>query len=112
MEKDFKFLLDRMKQNRPVLLLGAGFSAGAKNGSGEPLPIGWRLSQNLYNHFFENGVVDDLDPEISKEIANKKDDLKEICTYLRLLNKVSERVFVNKKVLQKGSKKVSTFNTQ
>lgn len=91
MEKDFKFLLDRMKQNRPVLLLGAGFSAGAKNGSGEPLPIGWRLSQNLYNHFFENGVVDDLDPEISKEIANKKDDLKEICTYLRLLNKVSER---------------------
>ncbi|BAK99576.1 hypothetical protein OBV_23780 [Oscillibacter valericigenes Sjm18-20] len=89
--KDINFLIDRMKISRPVLLLGAGFSYGATNGEKEPLPMGKVLSHDLYKHFFVEGELSSLDSSILKEIEGKKDDLKEVCTYLRYTDKEKQR---------------------
>ena len=91
MVKDFDFLLERMKQNHPVLLLGAGFSYGATNGVNEPLPLGSKLADMIYTHFFVDGDTSSIDSSILDEIYNKKTDLKELCNYLRLLKKTDER---------------------
>lgn len=91
MERNFDFLLDRMKNSRPVLLLGAGFSVGAVNGDGNPLPVGKKLSNSLYDYFFADGARIGLDDEMLKEIEETKDNLKEVCTYLRLLGKQEDR---------------------
>lgn len=91
MEQNFDFLLNRMKSSRPILLLGAGFSFGAVNGQGTPLPMGKELSHSLYNHFFADRAITGLDDMTIAEVSGKKDDLKELCTYLRLLGKQKER---------------------
>lgn len=91
MKKDFDFLLERMKSSRPVLLLGAGFSAGVKNEEGKALPLGGELSEELYNYFFIEHRIPRVEQRLLDEISEKKRDLKEVCTYLRLLKKDKER---------------------
>ena len=82
--KDINFLLERMRSNRPILLLGAGFSYGAVNGNGKKLPIGTELSHELYREFFVDKLVPGIDETMLKDIAESKDNLRDICTYLRL----------------------------
>lgn len=84
MEKDINFLLERMRSNRPILLLGAGFSYGAVNGNGKKLPIGTELSHELYREFFVDKLVTGINETMLKDIAESKDNLRDICTYLRL----------------------------
>lgn len=91
MIENLDFLFKRMKASRPVLLLGAGFSYGATNANNTPLLLGKKLSQELHKYFFVEGELSTLDPTMLSEINDKEDDLKEICSYLRLCGKVLER---------------------
>lgn len=91
MIENLDFLFERMKISRPILLLGAGFSYGATNENNMPLLLGKKLSQDLHKHFFIEGDLATLDSAMLDEINGKKDDLKEICSYLRFCGKVSER---------------------
>lgn len=100
MAKNFDFLLDRMRKSRPVLLLGAGFSLGAENGEKKSLPTGKELSLKLYKHFFSDEAKTKLDTKTLREIAEKKEDLKEICTYIRLLKKEKERDILLTQIFQ------------
>lgn len=91
MIENLDLLFKRMKASRPVLLLGAGFSYGATNANNTPLLLGKKLSQELHKYFFVEGELSTLDPTMLSEINDKEDDLKEICSYLRLCGKVLER---------------------
>ena len=91
MIENLDLLFNRMKASRPVLLLGAGFSYGATNANNTPLLLGKKLSQELHKYFFVEGELSTLDPTMLSEINDKEDDLKEICSYLRLCGKVLER---------------------
>lgn len=83
--------MKRITISRPVLLLGAGFSYGATNKDSKPLLMGKELSCSLYRHFFVEGELASLDPSILKEVEEKKDDLKAICSYLRYSGKINQR---------------------
>lgn len=112
MKKNFDFLLDRMKGSRPVLLLGAGFSVGAKSQNGNPIPMGKTLSEDLYNHFFIEHPIPGVDKELLDEISEKKHDLKEACTYLRLLGKSKERDLFLTEVFQNCQSSPDDFHNK
>lgn len=112
MKKNFDFLLDRMKGSRPVLLLGAGFSVGAKSQNGNPIPMGKTLSEDLYNHFFIEHPIPGVDKELLDEISEKKHDLKEVCTYLRLLGKSKERDLFLTEVFQNCQSSPDDFHNK
>lgn len=77
----------KMQERRPILLLGAGFSIGAKNSYGINLPKGDELSERLFNKMYPNGYNADY-------IARAKlikHNLKELCSLFRSENRVSQR---------------------
>ena len=73
--QDSKFLKTRLLQRSAALLLGAGFSFGAKNLGGNDLPLGTGLAEKLYNHFYIENV------------SHYKKDLRKICSILRSENR-------------------------
>lgn len=76
----------------PSLLLGAGYSYGAQNKIGNELPIGRKLANDLYDYFFVSKKVGDKLPiDLQKEINDKKDDLKQVCSFLKQLGYTDER---------------------
>lgn len=52
MTTDMDFLKKRLSEKPASILLGAGFSYGAKNKGGNILQLGSGLSTKLYEHFF------------------------------------------------------------
>ncbi|WP_019553616.1 SIR2 family protein [Propionispira raffinosivorans] len=76
-------LVGRMKSQRPVLVLGAGFSLGAKNKSGTSLLLGEKLAENLYNYFYIKHPLPEIDAEDLKEVEAIKGNLRKIATLLR-----------------------------
>ena len=58
-EEIIQFLTSRMSTHTPVLVLGAGFSAGAKNKDGKELPTGSALAQDLFDQLMsKNKKID------------------------------------------------------
>ncbi len=89
----FRQLVTRMREGRPILLLGAGFSCGAVNGMGKSIPMGRTLSNELFSHFYSSSAVGSrsLSKDILTDIADRKDDLRTICSALRAQDLVKER---------------------
>jgi hypothetical protein len=56
---DEKYLIRLLGRNQVVLFLGAGFSLGAKNKTGEPFPTGNTLSAKLWEFLGLEGDYDD-----------------------------------------------------
>ena len=52
MEDNEKILYESMRNNTPVLLLGAGFSLGSRNNDDKDLELASKLGEILYEHFF------------------------------------------------------------
>ena len=70
---NFDALFQTMRIRTPVLLLGAGFSLGAKNERGENIPLGSNLSEKLYNYFFCSGIpMQDIDHDLLSKIEKDK----------------------------------------
>ncbi len=87
----FDSLVKSMSIRKPFLLIGAGFSCGALDSKGDNLMIGKELSKYLYDKFYENGSLKSTDKAMLADIYEQRDNLKSICTFLRLQNKVKER---------------------
>ena len=72
-----ELLRDSLTNKAPLLILGAGFSLGSKNGKRQPIPTGTALANELFNSL--------LVPKLAKnEIADyvqkqKNEDLKFVC---------------------------------
>ena len=80
--------------NYPILLLGAGFSLGAKDGDNRPLVLADKLTDELYKFVLmpKIGEIEDYDLDKDKvEDALKNKNLKLLCTQLRNFGLVKER---------------------
>ncbi len=82
MNQGLDFLKERLSERAAALLLGAGFSFGAKNLGGNDLLLGKDLSEKLYNHFYIE-CPPSKDAEYIKSVSQYKQDLKKICSILR-----------------------------
>lgn len=90
LSQDSTFLKDRLLQRSAALLLGAGFSFGAKNQGGNELPLGAGLANKLYNHFYVE-FPPAKDASYVKNVSKHQDDLRKICTILRSENRQEMR---------------------
>ena len=65
-KESLAYLREQLRQARPMLMTGAGFSAGAKNILGKSIPLGGGLAQELWklcfpnDPFEENSTLQDL----------------------------------------------------
>ena len=90
--KSFKSLIQHMKLRKPVLLLGAGFSYGAVNGQGDTIKMGTGLAEDLFTHFYGPGSKPSITSKDLMDIIEKnRENLKEICSYLRIQGMCKER---------------------
>ncbi|MBC5658705.1 SIR2 family protein [Anaerosacchariphilus sp. NSJ-68] len=83
-----------LEEKTPALLLGAGFSYGAKNERGELLPMGRELTEKLYKYMFIMNPPEEDILEEDKEGAERykeNGDLKGLCGLLRDEGRVDER---------------------
>ncbi len=81
-------------KNMPILLLGAGFSFGAKNNDGEPFMLGKDLTKALYDKVIvpnskKVGLTDDEMSRVEKYVELA--DLKKICNIIRECKLLTER---------------------
>lgn len=90
MNQDLLLLKERLSQRAAALLLGAGFSFGAKNQGGNELPLGKGLAKKLYDHFYVE-CPPDKDTEYIESVAAHQEDLRKICSILRSENRQSIR---------------------
>lgn len=79
---DEKLLIERMSARTPVLVLGAGFSIGAKNGTGKPLMTGRELSQALFDNVLAKGRK--VRKEDLAAYRQEAQDLKKTCDNIEL----------------------------
>lgn len=92
MDKDVELLKNCIENRAPILLLGAGFSLGAKGKCGKPLMLGGELTQRLFDC-----VITPHKNEISAkdwdkvEYAIKWKDLSVICDIIRSNGLIDER---------------------
>ena len=82
MTADMDFLKKRLSEKPASILLGAGFSYGAKNKGGNILQLGSGLSKKLYEHFFVDHPIN-TDRNYLNKVSVQKENLSEICTILR-----------------------------
>lgn len=83
-----------LEEKTPTLLLGAGFSYGAKNEDGDELPLGKELVEKLYQHMFiDNPPCKDIldEDRAGAEQYKNAGDLKGLCGLLRDEGRVDER---------------------
>ena len=81
-----------MKNRKPILLLGAGFSFGARNEKEEELLMGKKLSEALYNRFYElDEDTKTLSQSIKESLKQNKENLSAICSALRAQGLVEQR---------------------
>lgn len=93
-----ELLKGRMKETTPILLIGAGFSAGSVNGNRNKLKMGKELANELYEHFYKDNPPNELPilktmplADYIQQAEEKKDDLSEICTLLSTEGRLNER---------------------
>lgn len=85
MDEDIMKLMLALKEKTPTLLLGAGFSIGAKNYVNNSLPTAKQLTDKLYEEFFVNSLPE---REIYEEDINAAKEykahyeLKDMCSLL------------------------------
>ncbi len=77
----------KMQERKPILLLGAGFSIGAKNIHGEDLPKGDGLCDRLFKRMYPESY----DADYIKRVEQVKNNLKELCSLFRSEDRVSQR---------------------
>ena len=87
--KAIEKLMGIMKTKIPVLLLGAGFSLGAKNENGEDLPRGGELSEFLFEKMYRGNK--NFDDEYICKVEIEKNNLKKLCSLIRSENRVEDR---------------------
>ena len=83
-----------LEEKTPTLLLGAGFSYGAINGTGDSLPLGKNLVEKLFRYMFIDNppCKEMLDEDIEGAEQYKNiGDLKGLCGLLRDEGRVEER---------------------
>lgn len=84
MRKDSLDLLkQRLTERHASLLLGAGFSYGAKNMGGNNLLLGSSLAENLFNHFYLSFPPAGKSPEYLASVSEKKFNLRTLCSIMR-----------------------------
>lgn len=86
-----ELMTHRMKERTPILLLGAGFSIGAKNFAGVPLPKGTELSERLYSHFYNSDFPTEYGEKELITLTKIKDNLKELCHTISSEGRKTER---------------------
>ena len=91
MEDNEKILYESMRNNTPVLLLGAGYSLGSRNNDDKDLELASKLGEILYEHFFTSKKYKSITDEDIEAANQCKTDLKMICTLLKTLELKSER---------------------
>ena len=96
MQKSLEMLHDRLTSpiGHPALLLGAGFSLGAVNIDQQPLVLGKRLTQELYENILIPRIKEIPDYERDCEnvdLTDRQGDLKKFCTWLREFGLENER---------------------
>jgi hypothetical protein len=92
-DEDIALLKFCMTEKTPILLLGSGFSVGAINKTGTPLPTSNELANNLYEHFYLKNppkVKNDLNQYL-EQIKTQKDNLMELCTILHDEKRINDR---------------------
>lgn len=77
----------KMQERKPILLLGAGFSIGAKNYKGIKLPKGDELSDRLFKRMYP----DSYDADYIKKAEKQKKSLKDLCSIFRSEDRVLRR---------------------
>lgn len=80
-------LKTKMQEHKPILLLGAGFSIGAKNSCGVELPMG----NGLCDRLFDTMYPESYDADYIKRAEQVKNNLKELCSLFRSEDRVSQR---------------------
>ncbi len=88
-DEEQKLLLSRMSTRTPILLLGAGFSNGARDKKQHLLPMAHDLAKEL----FENVIckAKGISPENLEEYKEHQDNLKNICYYIEVEDLTAER---------------------
>ena len=74
MTADMDFLKKRLSEKPASILLGAGFSYGAKNRGGNILQLGSGLSKKLYEHFFVDHPINN-DRDYLNKVSVQKENL-------------------------------------
>ena len=92
MDKSVELLQRCIEDRSPILLLGAGFSLGAKGKSGKELMLGGALAQRLYDDI----IIPNKDALSEKALdaanyAMKWKELFQMCNVIRENNLVSQR---------------------
>lgn len=80
--QDLDLLKERLSQRSAALLLGAGFSYGARNLGGNDLPLGRELANKLFNHFYVDCPPTE-DAVYIERVSEYQNDLRKICSILR-----------------------------
>lgn len=81
--KEEELLEQSLKMRNPILFLGAGFSIGAYKGKKE-LPVGKVLRENIFEKFYKNVKLEDLD--ITEDDYNEIEEynLEELCENINM----------------------------
>lgn len=92
MDKDVELLKDCLENRAPILLLGAGFSLGAKGKCGESLMLGGELTRRLYDYVIIPHKSEIGEEDWDKvEYAIKWKNLSAICDVIRNNGLIDER---------------------
>lgn len=104
---ELDFLNARLTERKASLLLGAGFSVGAKNAGHKDILLGEGLSKQLYKHFYIDCPPAKFSREYCENIKLYEKDLKKICTILSSENRRELRDFYLTNIFS-GCKPVGT----
>lgn len=77
-----ELLRNRLTAQKASLLLGAGFSYGAKNAGENDIPLGETLSKKLYQHFYVDCPPQNKSKEYCDSVKADEKNLKKLCTIL------------------------------
>ncbi|EHG19536.1 hypothetical protein HMPREF9334_01851 [Selenomonas infelix ATCC 43532] len=117
MQKSLEMLHDRLTSpiGHPALLLGAGFSLGAFNIDQQPLVLGKRLTQELYENILIPRIKEIPDYERDCEnvdLTVRQGDLKKFCTWLREFGLENERdEYITRRLKVHGWREDVSFET-
>lgn len=79
---ELELLQTRLIERKASLLIGAGFSYGARNKGGYAIPLGNELSKKLYQHFYVDCPPEGKSKEYCDSVKSVENDLRKLCTIL------------------------------
>ena len=92
MDREIELLKKCIENRAPILLLGAGFSLGAKGQNGENLVLGSTLAKELFAHIIEPNRTNISEENWDKATyAARWGKLQEVCDVLRETDLLSDR---------------------